>query len=146
MMPWWGWIVVGVLLLGAEILVPTDFWLVFIGLAAIAVGLVVTLAPGLSDAAQWALFGGIAALSVLLFRGFVRKRFPSRRGDTRVEDTLVGEHGRALEVLAPGAVGQVELRGSVWNARNAGEGPIEPDARVRVERVEGLTLHVRRES
>jgi membrane protein implicated in regulation of membrane protease activity len=146
MMPWWGWIVVGVLLLGAEILVPTDFWLVFIGLAAIAVGLVATLAPGLSDAWQWALFGGLAAVSVLFFRRLVRKRFPSRPGDSRVDDTLVGDAGRALETLAPGAIGRVELRGSVWNARNAGEGPIEPDARVRVERVEGLTLHVRRES
>jgi membrane protein implicated in regulation of membrane protease activity len=144
-MPWWGWIVVGALLLGAEILVPTDFWLVFIGLAAIAVGLVATLAP-LPAAAQWALFGLLAAVSVLFFRRFVRGRFPSRAPDGRADDTLVGEAGRALEALAPGALGRVELRGSTWSARNGDAAAIEPGARVRVERVEGLTLHVRREA
>ena len=39
-MPWWGWVVVGAALLGAEIVVPTDFYLVFLGLSALAVGLV----------------------------------------------------------------------------------------------------------
>jgi membrane protein implicated in regulation of membrane protease activity len=144
-MPWWGWIVVGALLLGAELLVPTDFWLVFIGLAAIAVGLVATLAP-LSDSAEWALFGAFAAVSVLFFRRLVRGRFPSLPSDARADDTLVGEAGRALEALEPGAIGRVELRGSTWNARNAGGAALEPGARVRVERVEGLTLHVRREA
>jgi len=145
-MPWWGWIVVGALLLGAEILVPTDFWLVFIGLAAIAVGLVATVAPGLSDATEWALFGVFAAVSVLFFRRLVRGRFPSRPSDSRADDTLVGEAGHALETLAPGAIGRVELRGSTWSARNGDAAPIETGVRVRVERVEGLTLHVRRES
>jgi len=144
-MPWWGWVVVGALLLGAETLVQTDFWLVFIGLAAIVVGLVASTAPGLSDAGQWALFGVLAAVSVLFFRRLVRRRFPSRPPDARVDDTLVGDAGRALEALAPGAIGRVELRGSTWSARNAGATPIEPGARVRVERVEGLMLHVCRE-
>lgn len=145
-MPWWGWIVLGALLLGAEIVVQSDFWLVFIGLAAIAVGLVATVAPGLPDAAQWALFGGFALVSVLFFRRLVRKRFPSQPSDSRLDAPLEGAAGQALETLAPGAVGRVELRGSTWSARNADPAPIEPGARVRVERVEGLMLIVRRES
>ncbi|HSJ97244.1 MAG TPA: NfeD family protein [Myxococcota bacterium] len=145
-MPWWGWIAVGALLLGTELLVPFDFWLVFLGLAAIAVGLVAVAAPGLSGTAEWALFGAFAAVSVLVFRRLVRARFTERPADARVDDTLVGEAGRALEPLAPGATGSVELRGSPWRGRNAGSAPIEPGARVRVERVEGLLLHVRREA
>lgn len=145
-MPWWGWIVVGALLLGTELIVPFDFWLVFIGLAAIATGLVATLAPGLSDTAEWALFGLFAAVSVLFFRRLVRRRFTERPADPRVDDTLVGEAARALEAMAPGAAGRVELRGSLWSARNAGAGAIEAGARVRVVRVEGLSLHVRSES
>jgi membrane protein implicated in regulation of membrane protease activity len=145
-MPWWGWVVVGVLLLGTELLVPADFWLVFIGVAAIAVGLATGVLPGLSVTGQWALFGLFAALSLVFFRRLVRRRFVERPATGRVDDTLVGEAGRTLEALAPGAVGRVELRGSTWSARNAGEAAIPPDARVRVERVEGLTLHVRSES
>lgn len=144
-MPWWGWIVLGVLLLGAEILVQTDFWLVFIGLAAIAVGLVASIAPGISDTAQWALFGLLAAVSALWFRRLVRRRFPSHPSDSRLDAPLEGAAGHALEPLAPGAIGRVELRGSIWTARNLDDAPIGAGARVRVERVEGLMLHVRRE-
>jgi membrane protein implicated in regulation of membrane protease activity len=144
-MPWWGWVVVGVLLLGTELLVPADFWLVFIGVAAIAVGLVTGVLP-VSVTGQWALFGLFAAVSLVYFRRLVRTRFVERPADGRVDDALVGEAGRALEALAPGAVGRVELRGSTWSARNAGEAAIAADARVRVERVEGLTLHVRSEA
>lgn len=145
-MPWWGWMVVGALLLGAEIVVPTDFWLVFIGLAALVVGLVASLAPALSAAGQWGLFGVVAAVSTLYFRRLVRERFPSRPSTARADDALVGEAGSALEALAPGAIGRVELRGSTWSARNADAAAIESGARVRVERVEGLMLHVRRET
>lgn len=145
-MPWWGWVVVGVLLLGMELLVPADFWLVFLGVAAIGVGLATGALPGLSVTAQWALFGFFAAVSLLFFRRLVRTRFVERPADGRVDDALVGEAGRALEPLAPGALGRIELRGSTWTARNGGPDPIDVDARVRVERVEGLTLHVRREA
>lgn len=145
-MPWWGWVVVGVLLLGTELVVAADFWLVFIGAAAIAVGLVSGALPGIPVSGQWALFGVFAAVSLVFFRRMVRARFIERPADGRVDDTLVGEIGQALEALAPGAVGRVELRGSTWSARNTGPDRIACDARVRVERVEGLTLHVRDES
>ena len=39
-MPWWGWMIVGAILLGAELMViDAQFYLVFLGLAAMAVGL-----------------------------------------------------------------------------------------------------------
>jgi membrane protein implicated in regulation of membrane protease activity len=145
-MAWWAWIALGALLLAGEMLVPLDFWLVFLGLAALAVGVVDAAAPGLSVTTEWALFGVLSALSLLVFRRLVRARFTERPADVRVDDTLVGEAGRALEELAPGAIGPVELRGALWRGRNAGPAPIGPGARVRVERVEGLMLHVRAEA
>jgi membrane protein implicated in regulation of membrane protease activity len=145
-MPWWGWIVAGAALLAVELVVPFDFWLIFIGLAALATGFALFVAPGLSDTAQWALFGVLAVVSLVFFRRLVRRRFVERRGGSRMDDALVGEAGAALEPLAPGAFGRVELRGSTWKARNADAGPIETGARVRVERVEGFVLHVRREA
>lgn len=145
-MPWWGWIVLGVLLLGGELLVPLDFWLLFIGLAALATGAVAVAVPGLSDAAQWTLFGLFAAISLLGFRRGLRGNWSRETASARVDDTLVGEGGRLIESLAPGAIGKVELRGSPWRARSLEEQPIEAGAQVRVERVEGLLLWVRRDS
>lgn len=143
-MPWWGWIVVGAVLLGAEMLVvATDFYLVFLGVAAIAVGGVAWLDLGLSPSGEWALFAG---LSVVLLVGF-RARFAARRAGSaapRVDDTLVGERGVVLEAMAIGGPGRVELRGTTWSSRNVGADALEAGAPVVVERVEGLTLLVRR--
>jgi hypothetical protein len=145
-MPWWGWIVVGTLLLGGELLVPTDFYLVFIGVAGMLVGLLVFLAPALPTWGQWALFGVLAIGLLVFFRRWLHDRFPGQGARARLGDALVGEIGVLQEPIAPGAVGRVELRGSPWSARNAGETPLEAGARARVLRVEGFTLHIVRET
>ena len=144
-MPWWGWVVVGAVLLGAEIVVPTDFYLVFLGLSALAVGLLG--AAGLEGPAwvQWALFGVFSVISLVFFRRQVRARFTERGSDPRVDDTLVGEVAILSETLAPGATGRAELRGTTWTARNADPAPLPAGSRARVERVEGLLLHLRAE-
>jgi len=145
-MPWWGWIVVGAVLLGAELLVTTDFYLVFIGLAALLVGAVAWLDRGLPDWSEWALFGALAVVLLVFFRRWLRDRFPGARARARLAEPLVGEVGVVEETLAPGAVGRLHLRGCPWSARNAGDTPLEVGSRARVQRVEGLTLHVVRET
>ena len=89
-MPAWGWIVVGAALLGAELLVPSDFFLVFLGLAALAVGLVGFVGPTLPAWAQWTLFAVLAVVSLVGFRRRVRARFAQTGSDPRVDDTLAG--------------------------------------------------------
>ena len=145
-MPWWGWIVVGALLLGAELLVPTDFYLVFLGLAALAVGCLGIVGLSGPSALQWALFAALSVVGLTAFRRRVRDRFRVTTDGARLDDDLVGEIAIAQELLPPGGTGRVELRGSPWTARNAGDAPLEPGCRTRVERLEGLLLHVRRES
>jgi hypothetical protein len=143
-MPWWGWVVVGAVLLGAEVfIIPTDFFLVFLGVAALAVGLIGFVGVELPAWAQWATFAAVAVVSLVFFRGWLRARWPKA---TRADDTLVGEIAVAREPLAAGASGRIELRGATWSARNAGDVALAPGERARVERVEGLTLHVRREA
>ncbi|MBS1107122.1 MAG: hypothetical protein H6Q91_2624 [Deltaproteobacteria bacterium] len=145
-MPWWGWIVVGAVLLAAELFViPTDFFLVFLGTSAVAVGLLGLLGVDAPVWAQWAIFGVLSVVSLVFFRGWLKARL-HRTEVPRVDDTLAGEIGVARESLAPGAVGLVELRGTGWSARNVGDAVLESGARVRVERLDGLTLQVRRES
>lgn len=143
-MPWWGWIVVGGVLLAAELFVlPTDFFLVFLGSAALAVGLIGFVGLELPHWGQWATFAVLAVVSLVFFRGWLHARFSQV---TRADDTLVGEIAVAREALAPGANGRIELRGATWACRNAGDASLAPGDRARVERVEGLTLHVRREA
>ena len=141
-MAWWGWIVAGGLLLAAELLVPADFYLVFLGVSALAVGGLAAL--GLQPSwLQWVLFAVFAAASTVAFRRSVRGRFREESGAVR--DNLVGEWAVLSQTLAPGAHGSAELRGTVWNVRNAGEAPLAAGTRARVERVEGLLLHLRSE-
>jgi hypothetical protein len=144
-MPWWGWVVLGAVLLGAETVIPADFFLVFLGLAALAVGGLAALGLAGPASLQWVLFGVLAVVFLVFFRERVRERFRVQGSDPRVDDTLVGEIAVAREELAPGAVGRAELRGSAWSARNDGDAPLAAGARARVERVEGLLLHVRAE-
>ena len=144
-MRWWGWIVVGALLLSSELFVPTDFFLVFLGVAALdrsegsgsPVSRFRSGASGCSSArSRWCCWWRCGGAS--------KRRLPA--GDPRVDDTLVGEIALIHERLDAGATGRAELRGSQWTARNADATPLEPGARARVERVEGLVLHVRRAS
>src|SRR5215510_4842684 len=145
-MPWWAWITIGALLLCAELFViPTDFFLVFVGASAIAVGAISLTRLEPAPWMQWATFGLFSLLSLVVFRGWLKARLAGAELP-RVDDTFVGEIGMTRELLAPGAVGRVDLRGTSWSARNVGDVPLEPGARVRVERVDGLTLQVRRET
>jgi membrane protein implicated in regulation of membrane protease activity len=142
-MPWWGWILVGAILLGSELFVTTEFYLIFLGLAALAVGLFGLL---LFEPAVWQQWLGFAALSVVLLVG-VRRRVSTLFGPdaARVRDGVIGETGTAREAIAPGATGQAELRGSVWTVRNVGADALAPGDRLRALEIDGLTLEVTRE-
>src|SRR5678815_4339636 len=105
-MPWWGWIVVGALLLAAEIFViPTDFYLVFFGTSAIAVGAIAWLGLGLPSTVEWLLFAALSIVSLVFFRSRLAARWRPA-ANARVDDTLVGEQGVALAAIAPGAAGR----------------------------------------
>lgn len=145
-MPWWAWIALGAVLLSAELFViPTDFFLVFLGISAIAVGVLGLAGVESVPWVQWASFGVLSLVSLVFFRRWLKAHL-ARADVPRVDDTLAGEVGIAREPLAPGGVGRVELRGTSWSARNLGDAALEPGTRVRVERVDGLTLQVRREA
>jgi len=140
-MPWWGWIVVGATLLASEVVVDAQFYLVFLGISALAVGFGLAVGIPAPDWVQWAAFGALSAFTFVTFR---RKLYGAVRGSAvGMENTLIGEEGVALENIAPGSTGRAELRGSVWRARNDGTDAIASGARVRVEGAHGVVLNVR---
>jgi membrane protein implicated in regulation of membrane protease activity len=141
-MNWWSWMIGGGILLGAELgLVNAKFYLVFIGAAALAVGLISVATPTLSAAAQWALFAVLAVVSMLMFRGRLYRRL---RG--ALPSLASGPAGGVLtlpQALEPGQSCQVEHGGSFWTVRNHGALPLPSGARARIVSVQGLTLLVR---
>jgi hypothetical protein len=141
-MPWWGWITVGALLLTAEMgLVDAGFYLVFLGVAALVVGLAELGGAGAPVWLQWLLFAALAVASLVLFR---KRLYRSIRGRTQdVPENVEDETAIALESIGPGNRGQVEMRGSRWTAHNDGDTAIDEGARVRVLRVDGIAVRVR---
>ena len=65
----------GAILLGAELgFVNAQFYLVFIGAAALVVGVASAAIPGLAPDAQWTAFAILAVLSMVLFRSRLYRR------------------------------------------------------------------------
>jgi inner membrane protein len=144
LMEWWHWLALGLILIALEIAASGGFYVIFFGIAALAIG-----GLRLFDMAgptwfQFLLFSGVSVASLLLFRGpFLRLMHGG--GAARDVDSLVGEIAIPLEDVAPGAVGRAELRGTVWSARNAGADPLARGQRCTVTRVDGLMIFLQPE-
>jgi membrane protein implicated in regulation of membrane protease activity len=140
-MLWWNWIFLGLILLAADLITPGGFYILFFGLAALVVGGLAGVGAIEVAWLQWLLFSVMAIVSMVLFRGPLMARLkPISGGEV---DSMVGEMALALDDFSPGGVGKAELRGSTWNARNAGDVKLTKGQRVRVERVDGLTLWIK---
>jgi membrane protein implicated in regulation of membrane protease activity len=144
-MPWWAWMLMGIFLLAGELLTPGGFYLAFFGLGGITVGVLGAAGLELPPAIQWLLFAGLSIAATLLLRRPLLARLQKRTPRARVDD-LSGETALPVAGIAPGAVGQAELRGTLWTARNGGARPLAAGERCRVVRAEGLTLVLEPES
>jgi membrane protein implicated in regulation of membrane protease activity len=143
MLTWWMWMILGLVLLACEIMTPGTFFFIFLGISGLLTGLVAWIAPGLPEWAPWLLFSIFSAVSLAFFRKPLMEKFKLSGKSGHKVDSLVGENALALEDIAPGAMGKVELRGASWTARNTGDQLIQRSERPRVERVDGLTLCIR---
>lgn len=141
-MTWWYWMLVGLVLLGAEMVTPGGFYILFFGLAALAVGTLAGVGLVQEEWLQWLLFSGLAVLSLLVFRGPLLAWIKMQEVETPAVDSMGGETAIPLEDLAPGGTGRAELRGTTWTAHNAGPALLKKSQRCKVERVEGLTLWI----
>jgi hypothetical protein len=139
-MDWWMWIAGGLALVVAELATPSGFFIIFFGLSALTIGLLTGLNAVTAMWAQWLLFTVLSVAYILLFR---------RRLESKVQippasnvDSLIGVLAIVQERLLPGVVGKVEVRGSMWSARNTSGVTLDAGQRARVTAVDGLTLTV----
>jgi membrane protein implicated in regulation of membrane protease activity len=136
--PGWIWAIGGLLLLIAEVVAP-GFFLVFLGVAAIATGLF-TLLFDLSLAPQLVLFVIYTALAVM-----IGKRWYAEPANTdqalRLNDPSERMVGKSVVVVDPVDEhgGRVRVGDGEWSARG---GPAAAGARVRVVAVDGNCLLV----
>jgi membrane protein implicated in regulation of membrane protease activity len=136
------WILLGFLLLVCELLTPGVFFLVFFGIGALIVGLLVMANLLEPSWIQWCAFTGVSAISLVIFRKRLLRRVRTEK-DIHDLDSPAGETAVAIDEIAPGSVGRAELRGTTWQVRNIGDVPLSARQRVIVERVDGLVLLVR---
>jgi membrane protein implicated in regulation of membrane protease activity len=133
------WMIVGLVLLGVEILAPGVF-MMWLGMAAIVAGLLVWLLD-LAFAMQVVLFAVLAAIAL----GIGIKLRPRARPGLNTQ--IAGLVGRsATAVSFQGREGRVRVGDSDWAAKLASGAAIpEPGAALRVDGVHGTVLVVRPE-
>jgi membrane protein implicated in regulation of membrane protease activity len=144
-MSWWMWVLLGLALLGIEILTPGGFFVLFFGVAALVVGVLVAFDAGGPLWLQWVVFSVVSVVSLLVLRSRLTSTFRGSEGGTVGIDRLVGEVATLTTDLDPGAIGKAELRGTVWSVRGTEAQRLPRGRRCRVERVEGLVLWVKAE-
>jgi inner membrane protein len=90
---------------------------------------------------QGLLFPIFSVLYLVVFRGRLQARIQMPPPPNI--DSLVGVLAIVQERLLPGVVGKVEVRGSMWSARNTSDVTLESGQRARVAAIDdGLTLAV----
>ena len=139
---WWHWLVAGLALILSELVVPT-FVLIWFGLGAILVALVVALVSiGLTaQLVVWLLAS--MAMTVLWFQVFRSDHHKTRIGTA--DSTVIGEVGVLAKQVVPFGKGEVRFQKPVlgtdcWPC--IADEAIEIGERVRVVNVEGSLLKV----
>ena len=96
---WWHWLTLGLILIGAELLLP-GFVLLWFGIAALVVGVLLTLAPDVAVSWQLAVFAATTVLATLLSRLWLR-RFGGSGGRPTLNRPDEGLPGRVFRLESP---------------------------------------------
>ncbi|PTM41187.1 NfeD family protein [Bosea sp. 124] len=135
----WGWVILGLVLIGGEVFAPGIF-LLWLGLAALLTGAVVGLVNIGWEAAAL-VFAGFSLVSVVVGRLLTRRKGEEPDAATGLNDRgrqLIGKVFR-LEATMAGGEGRIRVGDSSWRVT----GPeLLAGSEIRVVRVEGATLVV----
>ena len=140
-MAWWSWIILGAILLGAEMaVIDAQFYLVFIGVSAGLVGLAGLLGIVMPEWVQWLAFASMALIFMFSFRRAMYEKIHG--GVVGFDNPLTGRTLTITSNLSPGGTTRVKHRGSEWTVVNVGESDIAKGSTATVVEIDGLTLHI----
>ena len=141
-MVWWAWIVIGGGLIALELTVAdAAFYLVFIGVAAVLVGLGEAAGAELPIWFQWLAFAVLSVIGMVFFRKRLYAQLrPAAPG---FDASPCGEYVAVAEDVAVGARTRIELRGSQWDAVNVGDADIAASMQAEVVAQRGMVLDIR---
>lgn len=133
--------ILGFALLALEMLLPTGFIFLWVGIGAIVVGALGFLIPGLGLGVEFALWGGFSVCAVLAWRHFKPMSFESERPTlNRRGHSYLGRVFTLAEPIVDG-VGKLRVDDSQWRIMGA---DLPAGVRVQVTDVQGATLIVER--
>ena len=138
-MDFWHWLVLGLLLMLVELALPSTYFL-WMGLAALVVGVVFWLIPGMGFAAQVILFAVLSVSAIFLGKRHL-KHHPILSDRPMLNVRGAQNIGRIATLHEPiiNGVGKVHLDDTLWKVF----GPDLPlNTRVRVIAVDGISLRV----
>lgn len=140
-MMWWAWFLFGFALMIVELSLPTGFIIFLFGCSAVVVGTLGLLGIAMPVWAQWICFGIVSVLLLVSVRQKIASTL--KLGETKGYSDIVGQKVRLVTDLAPGAIGQGELRGTTWKVKHSGQSPYKAGDLCEVVAVDGLALEIK---
>jgi membrane protein implicated in regulation of membrane protease activity len=118
-MEWIIWLVIAAILLIAEVFTLT-FYLLWLGLGAVAGGLISLVLP--EAYLLQVVVGGLTAVVLTVFTKRLTKRLRASRGFRDAIDDLIGKKGMVVEATGDNGLGIVRIGNEIWSAR--ADGPL----------------------
>jgi hypothetical protein len=140
---WWHWLALGLLLVGAEMLVPT-FFLLWFGLGALLTGLIVAGLP-LGFAGQFLLWAASSLVMMAVWLKWFKN--PDRTRSGQAKEGVLGVAGLVTRAVPEMGEGEILFQRPVLGADRwpaVADEPIPAGVKARVVDVLGQTLKVQK--
>jgi len=139
---WWHWLVLGLVLIGLELVVPS-FTIIWFGLGAVLVSIVMALFPGYPLSAQILAWTVASVLFTLAWFRYFNPRSRTSAGSSK--GAVLGEIGLVIRAAEPYAKGVVKFQLPLLGADEwpcMADEPLAVGDRVKVVDVEGHVMKV----
>ncbi len=142
--PIWIWAILGLMLLGAEMLTGT-FYVLWFGIAALLVALLLWLLPDLSLAWQLLLFSSLSLGALAIWRAYYKQHSPDLKiGQSQGDE--IGRVGVVVEEVGPLRNGRIQFSQGLMGSREwvaVADENIPAGKQATVIAVEGNSLRVK---
>jgi len=142
MFEWWHWIVLGLCLSIAELAIPA-FFIIWFGIGALGIGVLLLFAPDLTLANQLLLWAVASSILVGIWFRYLRPKTITAVGTSAAD--IIGEVGVLVSDLCPNSRGQVRFQKPILGAdawECYADTKIKAGERVRIVAVEGNFIKV----